>query len=782
MKISYKWLVEYVAVPADAAQVAEALTMSGTEIEGLEHFTVAPEVVVARIASVSPHPNADKLRLCEVDGGSATYKVVCGAPNARAGLLTAFAPVGTKLSDEFTVKQAKIRGEESFGILLSERELGLTDDHGGIMELDESLVPGTPLVEALDLEDWVLEVNVTPNRGDCLSVLGLARELSAIYRTEVRLPEAALVESSESSSLKVDIVDREACPRYSARELKNIELKPSPFWLRRRLCMSDVRPINNVVDVTNYLLLEFGQPMHAFDARFVRGSQIVVRKAQEGETFVTLDSVQRELKSSDLMICDAQGPVALAGVMGGENSEVKPDTANVILESAFFEPVTIRRTSKRLGLSTESSYRFERGIDPTQQARALRRAASLLQQLAGAEVLAGEIDLNHYSHEQAPVALRLKRMQSLLGLNDIKPVDVEAILKRLDCSVSAFDGEAWQVVPPAFRHDLTREVDLIEEFIRIYGMEAVKPELPAFRPTRKLQPAVDAMQLRLKLAAMGLNEAVNYAFIAPKWQGVFGAEMLELLNPISDELKYMRLSLLPGLLANVARNRNLQTRDIALFEIGHCFKANGTKLPHEQDHLAVALTGGRRAAHFDETAALVDFYDIKGLAEALLPGASFKDSDKSFLKAGHQAEVLVAGRAVGYIGALAAEVLKLEDVEEEVFVMEVELDALARPAFAGVKQLARYPQTSRDFSLVVDAGLTFAAIEQAIAGLKIAELRALNVIDIYKGDKLPAGKQGLTIRLTYQSDTQTLSDKQVSKWQSAILDKLANSCGAILRH
>ncbi|MGD0210373.1 MAG: phenylalanine--tRNA ligase subunit beta, partial [Desulfomonilia bacterium] len=592
MKISYNWIKEFVDLDVDVHSAASALTLSGTEVEDITHQSVPKEVICARVLDAKKHPHADKLFVCTVDTGKETFQVVCGAPNTRAGMMSAFAPVGCDLGAGMLVKKAKIRSEESFGVLLSERELGLTDDHTGIMEFDMDTKPGDVLVDALGLEDWVLEVNVTPNRGDCLSVIGIARELAALFGKKLKKPVFAIKEEDTpiESVLSVEILSPEGCPRYTARYMDGIAIRKSPFSMRRRLFQSGVRAISNVVDITNYVMLEYGQPLHAFDSTFIAGGGIVVRKARDGETFTTLDSVERTLRAEDLLICDKQKPVALAGVMGGENSEVLDTTTGVILESAFFDPKGIRRTSKGLGLSTEASYRFERGIDPSIQADAASRAAWLMARYADAKVFKGVIDVNYFSYEKREVNLRKSYLVKVLGLREIKPEDVERIFTGLGCEVRGGD-DLWIIAVPVFRHDLVREIDLVEEFVRVYGMDKVEPELPTFKPEKAVSGENGIQGLRLSLAALGFTELVTYSFIAPKWKAIFTQETLDLLNPISDEMKVMRMSLLPGLAGAIERNRKLAVRDISLFEIGKCFSPiAGQKLPNEYNRLGIAMT------------------------------------------------------------------------------------------------------------------------------------------------------------------------------------------------
>ena len=784
MKIGYKWIKEFVDIEQDAYAVADALTMSGTEVEEIIHESIPKEVICARIIDVKAHPDADKLSLCLVDTGTEQLQVVCGAPNVRAGMISAFAPVGCDLGPGMKVKKAKIRGVESFGVLLSEKELGLTEDHTGIMEIADDLKPGEILLEALDLEDWVYDINVTPNRGDCLSIIGIARELSALFRSELKLPQFSITEDGEAidSVLSVEILDRVACPRYAARLLKDVKIKKSPFTMRRRLFQAEVRAINNVVDITNYVLLEYGQPLHAFDYTLIAGKGIVVRKAVEGELFVTLDSEERKLRADDLLICDKEKPVALAGVMGGENSEVLETTTSIALESAFFDPIGIRHTSKGLNLSTEASFRFERGIDPAIQVDAANRAAYLMAELAEARVLKGVIDVHDQPAAAGDILLRKEYLQKVLGIDDFTDLDVEDILTRLGCKLTKTET-GWMVNAPRFRHDITREIDLVEEFIRIFGMDKVEPILPRFRPVEASSDETKLQQLRFRLASMGFSEVVTYSFISPKWKRFFGDEMLELLNPISDEMKLMRRSLIPGLATVVEKNKNSQNRDIAIFEMGKCFypKKSEKKLPDEQLRLSIALSGLRIGAHWSERSSDVDFYDIKGVAEVLVPDAAFSPSEHAFYQPGYQADLVIGDKTVGHMGALHPDILEVIGCEDDVFILELSVDPILEQAFAGMEEIPKFPMTSRDLSLVVKEGTPYHDIVRTIDTKGIKELRSVVPIDLYMGDKLPEGLKGITIRITYQSETRTLQDKIINKWQDSIIESLQKDHGISLR-
>jgi len=783
MKLSFAWIKEFIALDVDAFAAARGLTMSGIEVEDIAPSTIPACVLAARILDVGPHPNADKLSICTVDAGAGPVQVVCGAPNVRPGLVSAYAPEGSDLGNGFIVKKAKIRGVESLGILLSEKELGLTDDHTGIMEIEGAVEPGEGLLERLGLADHVLDINITPNRGDCLSVIGIARELAAIFNKELINKPVVLSETEDpiEKYLAVEIQAPQACPRYCARMLTDVTIRKSPLFMRRRLFQSGVRAISNVVDITNYVMLELGQPLHAFDYRQIKGRAITVRTAGEGERFTTLDGTERVLNSGDLLICDAERPVALAGIMGGLNSEVKDDSRLIALESAYFSPVGIQRTARRLCLPSEAAYRFERGIDPEIQARAADRAAELMAELAGARICRGVIDCDHRRLAKKEIHLRRGMMSKVLGLDAIPDRAVVDILTRLGCTIAPAEG-GWDVCAPALRHDLEREIDLIEEFIRIYGMDKIAPELPVYRPEAAASDSIRLRDIRLRLAAMGITEVVTYSFIAPLWRRWFGAEALELRNPISDELKIMRTSLIPGLANTVAKNKNLQTRDLAIFELGRCFlPLSGSRLPREEERLAVAISGQQRDPHWSETRRNVDFYDIKGIAEALLPEMELRSSRHECLKPGFQADIILDGQSIGRLGQLHQGILDALDITDDVYVLETSTSVLIQKQFTGLKPIARFPMTWRDLSLVADQGVLYRDIEQAVLALGIRELKRVMPIDCYSGDKLAKGKKGITIRMIYQAEDRTLEDKQINTWQDMILHALEKGLGAALR-
>ncbi|MEA2102329.1 MAG: phenylalanine--tRNA ligase subunit beta [Thermodesulfobacteriota bacterium] len=789
MNISYRWIKEFVDIDMDANALADCLTMSGTEVEGVVHQTIPEEVVCARILEVTPHPEADRLHVCTVDNGSEHLQVICGAPNVRKGLMVALAPQGCILGEGMKIKKSKIRGVESFGMLVSEKELGLTDDHEGIIEIDQidekamdRVRPGDCFLRALDLEDWVLDVNVTPNRGDCLSVLGLARELSAIFNQDLHLPAFDLVEDecTIDNKIQVSVLDTHACPRYAARFLDNVRIAKSPFFMRRRLFSSGIRAINTVVDITNYVLMEYGQPMHAFDYNRLNDHSIVVRRAGHGERFLTLDSQERTMDKDDLFICDGKGPVAIAGIMGGESSEVVPETNSVVLESAFFDPITIRRTAKRLNLSTEASYRFERGVDPEIQTEALRRAAYLMGEFAHARIWSGEIDVNHLDYTQKDIMLEPSYLRRILGTN-IPLDDVGDVFTRLGAVVERQD-KGWAISPPMFRHDLVRPVDLVEEYARIYGMDRIEPRLPAFVPVEMKHEKTAVEQMRLCLASMGFTEVITYSFIAGQWEKWFDTKMLGLKNPISDELSHMRTSLIPGISGVIEKNKKKQIRDVYVFETGKCFfPVDGRDLPEEVERLAIAISGARRDTHWSDPSSKVDFYDIKGIALAVVGPAVFRSSSHAFLRPGEQADIYVEDQKAGVIGCLHPDILDAIDMDDAIYVLEIDTRFAFAEKFKGMEPIPRFPGTARDLSLVVDEKITYEGIEQAVTECRIKEIQAIMPVDLYHGDRLPDGLKGLTIRISYRSDTKTLSDKQVAKWQKKVVRSLEDRLGIRIR-
>ncbi|MCL6622964.1 MAG: phenylalanine--tRNA ligase subunit beta [Syntrophobacterales bacterium] len=795
MRLSLAWLSEFVEVAVSPAELAERLTMAGLEVEAME--TLAPEfrgVVVGQVRRVAPHPQADRLVVAEVTDGRRDYRVVCGAPNVAAGGLYPFAPPGAVLSGGRELKAATIRGVLSEGMLLAEDELGLSEDHSVIMELPPELPLGQDLGEALGLKDVVLEVAITPNRPDCLSVLGLAREVAALLRRPLRLPptEVPEAETAIGEVARVTILDPVYCPRYAARLVEGLRVGPSPFWLRRRLTVSGLRAINNLVDVTNYVLLEQGQPLHAFDFDRLSGGEIVVRRPRPGEkSFVTLDGQERTLTPETLLICDREEPVALAGVMGGLESEVRPETRRVLIESAYFLPAAIRRTSKRLGLSTESSYRFERGVDPEGVIRALERAARLMAELGGGRVLKGRLDEYPTPIVRPRVALRLSRTNQVLG-TAFSRREVEEVLTALHLPVVALDEEHLVVQVPSHRGDLEREIDLIEEVARLRGYEEIPVTLPGgSTAVPGAGPEVRVRQeLRHLLVGMGFCEAVTYSFQSERLYGLLSpAEApLKLANPLSEEQAVMRASLLPGLLEAAQRNLTRQADGVRLFEIALGFEAKpGEELPQERLLVAGVLGGAREEESWHGGGGTVDFFDAKGVVENLLLGLGIGEAEftpeglPGYLSYG--ARVRAGTSDLGVVGEPAPEILEALDLEAPVLVFELEVAALARAAqpFPLYTPLPRYPAVHRDLALVVDAALPAARVTAALYREGAPWLVEARLFDVYTGEQIPPGKRSLAFHLVYRDPRRTLTDEAVDRHHQKLVAALARELGAELR-
>jgi len=798
MRISIAWLKEYVQTNLDTETLAHKLTMVGLEAE--EIISLDPgirDVVVARIRNVQPHPNSDRLFVCEVETGSRIQRVVCGAPNVRPGLVTPLALEGAHLPSGMTVRSARIRGVESDGMLCSAKELGLSDDASGLLELPETLRIGQSLREALGLDDTALELNVTPNRPDCLSIVGVAREVATVENLPLRVPQPVVKESDVpiASKTSVEILEPTLCPRYMARVVLGVRVGASPDWLQKRLHAVGLRSINNVVDVTNYVLMELGHPLHAFDYDRLAEHRIVVRRARPEEEITTLDGVRRNLTTETLVIADAEKPVALAGIMGGESTEVSETTQNLLLESAYFNPVSIRRTAKALGISTESSYRFERGADIEGVRRALDRATELIVQVAGGEVCKGVVDV--YPKPAAPVEilLRPERARQVLGA-EIPTEEMTRILRSLGCHV---EGESpLRVVAPTFRPDLTREIDLIEEVARIWGYDNIPTTFPLGDiPSKVANPHLALRrQLASILCAAGYYEACNYAFISPQLFEMMripeGSELrnaLVLANPLSVELSVMRTSLWPGLMQNLAANRRHGVERVALFEIGREFHPRpGEELPYERWMLAGVLSGAppkRWGVPLREP----DFYDVKGLIEAILKATGVEKwvlarAKHPSLHPGRSAVITLEDRTLATFGEVHPGVLKNFDLNRRAVLFEVDVDALAEVANPTrvMESISPFPSTHRDLAVVVDADLPSEEVTRRIReAIPPDLLGSLSLFDVYVGGQIPPNKKSLAYAIEYRSLERTLTDAEVDRIQAQIVHTLTTEVGAALR-
>ncbi len=781
MRLSLNWLREFVPFEGDIEELGHRLTMQGLELEGIERpFAHLAGLVVGHVLSCEQHPDADKLKVCRVDvGGPEILDIVCGAPNVAAGQKVAVAPVGVTLPGGLTIKKAKLRGAPSVGMICSEAELELSEDHSGIMVLPDSAKPGARLIDTLPLDLEVCEIGITPNRGDCLSILGLAREASVAFGLPLTLPEVALKEDVESSAsrIRVEIEDPEGCPLYYGRIIEDAALAPSPAWMRYRLKAMGIRSHSNVVDVTNYVLMELGHPLHSFDLNALAGGKIIVKRAANGQKFTTLDGAERELNSSDLLICDAEKAVALAGVMGGANSEIGDSSRAVFLETAVFEPMSIRRTARRLHLHSESSYRFERGVDQGNAEYVINRAAQLLQELTGGRVLSGICGLEAGPVRKISLPFRVGRACDLLGVA-LDSNFCRSTLEKVGCKIEiAPENLPWKVSPPSHRPDLTHEADLIEEVGRVYGLDRIEPTLPAISRDGAALVGDTEYHFLLKLknwgAGLGLNEAVNYSFVGHKDLDLLNLPRegrISIMNPLSSEQDAMRSALAAGLLNNLRHNLGQGNAGLRLFETARVFfedKSSETTA-REEGRLGLLLYGRRFDAAWPQSDENVDYSDIKGLVEHLLRRLNLPAGDFA-LESGHPwlapcVAVSVAGRSIGVLGQVKPEIADAYNARAAVWMAELDSDALRElssgrtPVFAPLPQ---YPPVRRDITVMCPENLRVEEITRQILAARPAWLEEVQLVDIF----IPEGKRerNLTFRLTFRHAERTLKDNEVDK-------------------
>ena len=800
MKVTYNWLKEFVDFALSSEELADVLTMLGLEVEGMEKQGCGmDDVVVALVEEKRQHPNADKLSLCRVNNGRQVLDVVCGAQNFQQGDTVALAQIGATLPGDFKIKRSRIRGEESCGMLCSEKELGLAEESAGIMVLPQGLVLGTPIFEALGLKDTLLEIGLTPNRADCLSVAGIAREIAAKLGTGVRYPDAAINEGADAAdaTIGVTIEDADLCPRYAARYISGCRIAPSPEWLVKRLNAVGMRSISNVVDVTNLVMMELGHPLHAFDCDQLDGRRIVVRRAGEGELFTTLDDQQRKLTADDLVICDAARPVALAGVMGGLNSEISDTTANILLESAWFKPAAIRRTSKRLGLHTESSHRFERGADIGMVIRALDRAASLIAQLSGGTVARGVVDV--YPGEVTPPAVTLRpgRVGALLGI-EVPKREVVEILKRLECAVRETVEGALEVVPPTYRIDIEREIDLVEEVARMKGFDAIPATMPIARVVSDRPTLHQRMERSVRdiLVSHGLNEIINFSFTSPDAADklLLPAEdirrtAIKLANPLVAEQSVMRTSLLPGVLEVVARNTSFRTMDLKLFEIRRRYLPTAEAMPHEPLCIAGAFTGSRVDTSWSSSRDTVDFYDVKGVMENLLDLLHIRgvmwvaDAPEPYYHPGKSCSVMAGKERIGTFGEVHPTVQANFEIEKPVYAFELDFEKLVTLASQKrtISAPSRFPDSTRDIAMLVADDVQAERIVSCVNGVRAREIEQVEIFDLYRGAGIQEGFKSIAIRIRYRSYERTLTDDEIGVIHAKVIAALVNKLNVSIR-
>lgn len=790
MKVCESWLREWGSLPLTGKNLADKLTMAGIEVDALTPVAAAfDRVVVAEVIRTWPHPQADRLTLCEVNhGGSGYSQVVCGAKNVRAGLRVAMATLGASLPNGLHIKETKLRGELSQGMLCSSAELGIEDDSEGILELPDNAPIGMDFREYYQLDDLVYDLDLTPNRADCFSVLGVAREIAALHYHSLKTPEYQPAEITLTETIPVHVTSSEACPYYCARVMRNINGKATtPVWMKERLRRAGVRLIHPVVDVTNYVMLELGQPMHAFDLEKITGG-ITVRYSQPGEQLTLLDGQQKEFNTRVLLIADDSKPLALAGIMGGEDSAVQEDTCHIVLESAFFQPTTIAGVARRYGLSTDSSQRFERGVDASLPLVAMERATRLLHEIVGGEVGAVQIVCDK---QQLPcrreILFNPNQVAQLTGVV-VATETMQTILQSLGMVV-VVQGSIWHVTPPLYRFDLSLEVDLVEEIIRVYGYDKLHT-LPI--PTEMKTGTIDekesfATRCADSLISRGYHETISYSFVDPDLQAALypDASVMQLVNPISQELSQMRVGMWPGLIASMMYNMNRQQTAIKLFESGVVFDCRDGQVL-EQASIAALLTGEAGGLNWSEATRRYDFYDLKGDLQALLCGlhlgeTTFVSQQHPALHPGQTAQIFIDNVACGWIGVLHPLIADQLDISQEVILFELGLAGLT-PKPTLYQPISKYPQIRRDLSLLADKAVTAAAIERTIrTAVTEPWLKALHVFDVYTGAGIPGDKKSLAVALILQNEERTLVDVEINILIDAILKKLEEEFAIILR-
>ena len=799
MKIPLSWLKEYIKLDQTPAELAKLLTMAGIEVDSIETTDLGfTDVVVGKVLQVEKHPNADKLCVAKVTDGMEVFQVVCGAPNCRPGIKVAFAREGAIFKEEggkeFRIKKTKLRGVDSCGMLCSGKELHFSEEHEGIIELPESAVEGTPLTEMYG--DTIFEVSFTPNLSYCSSVIGVARELAAVTKQPLKWPEVKIKESDQAIEdlASVSVIDKQDCPRYTCRVVKNVKVGPSPEWLKKRLEQSGLRSINNVVDVTNYVLLEMGHPLHAFDYHKVEGHKIIVKRSVEGYLFTTLDEKERTLSAKNLMIYDASQPIAIAGVMGGGNSEVHEETRHVLLESAYFDPVSVRRTSKQLALQTDSSKRFERGTDPNQLIVSLNRAAQLIKQVAGGEIVKGVIDVKTGEFPPKTILCRLSRINQLLGLT-LSQGEVESIFKSLQFGLQVKDLDSWLVSVPTYRVDILAEIDLIEEVARLYGYDNIQRQGGTYQSSQLLSSPIYLFEqeLRARLIGEGLQEFLTCDLIGPTLLNIVQDEslkpeiLIQVLNPTSIEQSILRTSLLPGLLEVVKYNIDHQNHHIGGFGIGRIHFKDAEQYI-EQAVMGIILSGKSRPHHWDEKAKDYDFYDLKGIVEDVLSALgihnlTFKNLGLKTFHSGRQASIFVDSAEVGSIGEIHPAILRRLDVPQRILFGEFNLEDLMQLAKRAVKvkELALYPSSDRDWTLTIKSTVPFDELKSLIQKEASSLLEELTLIDIYRHEKIGKESQNITLRFVYRDPNKTLEQEAVEKEHQRLLSGVVKKLGDVVK-
>jgi len=791
MKISYNWLKEYVDIDLDPQDLADKLSMLGFEVDAVDKLSLdIPGVVIGKVLTREKHPDADRLSVCTVDvGGDEPLGIVCGAPNVDAGQTVAVATVGAVLPGDFKIRKAKIRGQVSQGMICSEAELGISDEADGIWVLSDELEIGTGLGEAMGREtDYVLDVGITPDRPDAMSHIGIAREVAAVTGKPLKIEAAPVSESGENISdyANVTIKTPDSCPRYAARMIRNITIKESPDWMKQRLEAAGMRALNNIVDITNYVMLETGQPLHAFDFDTLAGGEIIVRESEAKENFVTLDDKKHTLPESTVMICDAEKAVAIGGIMGGLNSEVTDSTKNILLEAAYFNARNVQSSARKMGIVSEAGQRFSRGADPNGIQFALDRASALLAELADGEVLTGTVDVYPTEIQPLEVELQVEPINRLLGTT-LSEEEMIKLLASIDIDVR--NGKA---VIPTFRPDITQTADLAEEVGRLFGYDNIPVSELSGLPYRNTFLAEDDFidYLRDLLVGAGCQEVVTTSMVnIDSWHKMTGDEIYPIMNPISSDMDGMRNSLIPSLLEVVRFNANRQRRDLALFEINNTFAHPGNleERPKQELRIGIALSGMRRSGQWYAADEPVDFYDIKGLVELLTDKILLDNSAiiayANFAVEGQSVKATLGKEELGYYGKVSSKLSKNFDLDYPVFVAEIRVRPLFDHARRDIRYqgIPRFPHVERDFALVVKRDLHAGDILDVIRQNGGKYLQSVTPFDQYIGKQIDESKKSVAFRLIFQSPEKTLTEEEVSKATDKILKKLEGAFGATLR-
>ncbi|MGL4307577.1 phenylalanine--tRNA ligase subunit beta [Cetobacterium sp. SF1] len=796
MLISLDWLKQYVDIKEDIKQLENTLTMIGQEVEAIDiQGKDLDHVVVGEIVEYGRHPEADKLTLLKVNvGEEEPLQIVCGAPNHKLGDKVVVAKIGAVLPGDFKIKKSKIRGVESFGMLCSEVELGLGKNGDGIIILPETATVGQEYRDYAGLNDVVFELEITPNRPDCLSHIGIAREVAAYYGRKVKYPDysiSEIIESINNNHVLTRIEDKERCKRFAGRIIKNITVKESPEWLKKRIMSMGLAPVNNVVDITNFILFEYNQPLHAYDMEKIEGKQIVVRAAQEGEKIVTLDGSEKELNNGELVIADESKLLAIAGIMGGESSKVTEDTKTIFLEVAYFTPENIRRTSKNIGLASDSSYRFERGLDIENIPEVLDRAAALIAELTGGEILHGVMDKYTEKYEKIEIPLNIQRLRAFMG-KDIPHDTVGSILTNLGLGIKTLDQNTLLVTPPSYRSDLTRPEDLYEEVIRIYGFENIEDKMPVEKitPGKKDKGIAIVDKAKEVLSQIGLQEVINYSFVSKAAIEILGITepTMVISNPISEDMSVMRPTLIYSLLGNIRDNLNRNQNNLRFFEVSKVFKPGEDGLAIEDYRVGMVLAGRDNKSLWDPKPEAYDFYSLKGFVEKFLEYMGIskfqieRTTNKNF-HPGRSVDIKIGKFVLGTYGEIHPDVAEAMGIKKErAYVAELDLSMMMQYMGNTVKyeRIVKYPEVTRDLAIVLDSDVLVGAM---INNIKKTSnfIETVELFDIYQGDKVEEGKKSVAISIVLRKKDGTLEENEINTAVDKILDLIKKNYNGEIR-